>query len=429
MKDTPSLPHSWLRRVSDYHSGGVSEAERAAVEAHLVVCAQCQQALAAYRRFYTLARSPVQLSAGGEEAWAPYRPFSEEETMTTTDLDREHGPTRTPYCQPPIPRKTLGAIAAVLMLTLLAASLLTYFRSSPPGPAAGQVSEFRLRTADSFPTGITRGPDGNLWFTEYIGNRIGRITPTGRVTEFPLPTTNSAPQGITRGPDGNIWFTETDANQIGRITVAGTLTEYPVPMANSNPRGITAGPDGALWFTEANTAGNSQIGRITVAGTIREFPLPTYDAPWDITAGPDGALWFTEGNGIGRITPSGQIRHFTLFPSQPTNTAGITVGPDGNLWFTEGATHKIGRITTAGQITEYLLPTGSVPQGITRGPDGNLWFTESLGNQIGRITLSGQITEYSMPTANSSAFGITSGPDGALWFTEQGSNQIGRITV
>src|SRR5258708_2839445 len=30
--------HAWLRRVSDYHSGGVWEAERAAVEAHLATC-------------------------------------------------------------------------------------------------------------------------------------------------------------------------------------------------------------------------------------------------------------------------------------------------------------------------------------------------------------------------------------------------------
>jgi streptogramin lyase len=38
------------------------------------------------------------------------------------------------------------------------------------------------------------------------------------VTEFPLPTANSIPAGITAGPDGNLWFTEFNGNQIGRIT-------------------------------------------------------------------------------------------------------------------------------------------------------------------------------------------------------------------
>jgi anti-sigma factor RsiW len=55
--------HAWQRRVSDYHSGGVSAAERATVEAHLVTCPECQEALAMYRRFYTLLRSPLQLDS------------------------------------------------------------------------------------------------------------------------------------------------------------------------------------------------------------------------------------------------------------------------------------------------------------------------------------------------------------------------------
>src|SRR5579863_3776674 len=62
----PTPTHAWLRRLSDYHSGGVSEAERIAVEEHLATCAQCQEALAMYRRFYTLLRSPLHL--GGPSA-------------------------------------------------------------------------------------------------------------------------------------------------------------------------------------------------------------------------------------------------------------------------------------------------------------------------------------------------------------------------
>ena len=49
----------------------------------------------------------------------------------------------------------------------------------------------------------------------------------------------------------------------------------------------------------------------------------------------------------------------------------------------------IGRITPAGTITEYGLPTFySSPGGIAAGPDGNLWFTERYvkGHRIGRIS-------------------------------------------
>ena len=50
---------------------------------------------------------------------------------------------------------------------------------------SGTVTEFSTGiTPGSVPKSIAAGPDGNMWFTEAFGNRIGRITPTGTVTEF-----------------------------------------------------------------------------------------------------------------------------------------------------------------------------------------------------------------------------------------------------
>jgi streptogramin lyase len=43
------------------------------------------------------------------------------------------------------------------------------------------------------------------------------------------------------------------------------------------------------------------------------------------------------------------------------------------MWFTEYNSHKIGKITPAGAITEYPVPTaGSRPDQITTGPDGKM---------------------------------------------------------
>src|SRR5947209_3001595 len=68
--------------------------------------------------------------------------------------------------------------------------------------------------------------------------------------EVPIPTANSQPDHIMTGPDGALWFTEFNGNKIGRVTTAGAITEFPLPTANSGPFGITARPDGALWFTQ-----------------------------------------------------------------------------------------------------------------------------------------------------------------------------------
>jgi streptogramin lyase len=100
---------------------------------------------------------------------------------------------------------------------------------------------------------------------------------------------------------------------------------------------------------------------------------------------------------------------------------------------------RSGRITTAGVVSEFPIPTASSgPDFITTGPDGALWFTEFGANQIGRITTAGAITEFQVPGtstppapagAGSSPAGITTGPDGAIWFTEFYGNRIGRLAT
>ena len=112
--------------------------------------------------------------------------------------------------------------------------------------AAQNLAEYLL-PFNSGPIGIAAGPDGNVWFTNFISDEIGRITPSGTIATFPLAT-STEPAGIAAGPDGNLWFCENFANQIGRITPSGTVTEYPIPnpLLTGGPGYITAGPDGAL---------------------------------------------------------------------------------------------------------------------------------------------------------------------------------------
>ena len=310
-------------------------------------------------------------------------------------------------------RRWLRALAAV-SASLLASVL------------RGQtITEFPVPTPGSGPSGVTSGPDGNVWFTEANAGKVGRITPGGVfLPEFPTP---GGALAITAGPDGNLWFTEPFA-AIGRITTAGVVTDFPLESM-LNPADITAGPDGNLWYTAYDLDHVSRVGRITTAGVITEFNTPTASDPVGIAAGPDGNLWFAESfaGQIGRITTSGVITEFPV-PTSSGSPFGIAAGSDGNLWFTEALGNKIGRITTAGVVTEFPIPTASsMPLGIAAGPDGSLWFTEANANQIGRITTAGVITEFPVPTSNSFPFDIALGPDGSLWFTENGGNKIGRL--
>jgi virginiamycin B lyase len=225
----------------------------------------------------------------------------------------------------------------------------------------GAVTVFRLNSTMNSATYITAGTDGALWLTllNDVGgsttNQIGRLTTGGKLTTFPfIDSTGGYPYQITKGPDGNLWFTDR-AGLIVKMTTAGKFTNFKVPRSNASTDDITAGPDGNLWFTLDGTDTSSKIGRITPSGVITEFafPSPSNDYLYlsGISAGPDGNLWFTyqdftsKANAIGRITTSGAI---TLFPT-PTANSGptdITAGPDGAMWFTEAA-GNVGRITTS----------------------------------------------------------------------------------
>ncbi|MEQ1885239.1 MAG: hypothetical protein ABL967_09275 [Bryobacteraceae bacterium] len=311
----------------------------------------------------------------------------------------------------------------ILTSFLIAAGVAAY---APLCSAQGlTITEIPLPTASSTPSRVVPGPDGAMWFTEFAGNRIGRITTSGVITEFNVPTASSTPTGIAAGPDGAMWFTEQTGNKIGRLTTAGAFTEVPLPIAASTPLQIIAGPDGAMWFTEQS---GNKIGRISMNGTITEFAIPTVGGtPNGLTLGIDGNLWFTEqtASKVGRLTLAGVFTEFPLNGS--VNPITIVAGPDGNLWFVERGPGKIGRITTSGTITEFTILTPSVQLGaITNGPDGALWIADGPGNKILRMTTTGVVTEYAVPTANSSPNGIITGPDGNLWFTESSGNKIGK---
>jgi virginiamycin B lyase len=311
------------------------------------------------------------------------------------------------------------------------------------GDICGIYDVFEVPTANAQVRGITAGPDGALWFTEFTGNKIGRIpTNVGASTdirEFSIPTANSGAIAIVAGSDGNLWFVEPGGPKVARISPGATsgsqIVEFSVP-SGGEPVGIAAGSDGDLWFTECV---GDRIGRIAPSATsgsdIREYSTPSaHSFPLGIVSRPSslifGNMWFTEA-GTGSIA-SISTRAFpppviTEFSEGMKFPAGIAVGPDGDLWVADEVGNAVHRITLGSADSPFGLPTAmSNPSSIIRGPDNALWFTESGAAKIGRITTGGTLMEYTIaPSSNPDT--IATGSDGALWFTESGANVIGRL--
>jgi len=178
---------------------------------------------------------------------------------------------------------------------------------------------------------------------------------------------------------------------------------------------------------------DAMIATRAVGQTFSEFAVPTAGSdPRRIAAGPDGNLWFMElnANKIARITPAGAVTEFAI----PTANAIIgsdrpIVGPDGNLWFGESNAGKIARITPAGVITEFTLPTPPpLKLLLITDAHGSVGFAENgTPDKIGKITPQGTIYEAAV-SAGANIKSAAIGSDTNVWFNEKGTNKIGRVT-
>ena len=146
-----------------------------------------------------------------------------------------------------------------------------------------------------------------MWFTEYNGERIGRITSTGKVTEYPL-------------------------------SVRADGEAQPVQPVG----GIAAGANGDIWFVTFGA-----IGRLSPAsGKVTLFYRREVSEP--LVASPDGSIWYAEYNKIGRIAPGGRFSKMIRLPRGTGRVRGLAVGADGSIWFTAARPSLVGRITFGG---------------------------------------------------------------------------------
>jgi streptogramin lyase len=243
-------------------------------------------------------------------------------------------------------------------------------------------------------TDVAWGSDGNLWLGEHVSTPVGPLSALGRMTPGGafLPDLVGFPsQYVIAGPGGTIWFADTidTTNLVEAIPATGSVLLAGLAIPTNSTRGMTVGADGNIWIIESHGGtGPAMVARIAPPGGIKEFPVATSGDLNGITAGPDGNIWFTDAgqNEIGRITLAGAITKFPI-PTPASGPDGITTGADGNLWFTERVANKIASITPAGVVSELgcALTPGAGPTSIASGADGNVWFTETAAGNLGAV--------------------------------------------
>jgi streptogramin lyase len=321
-------------------------------------------------------------------------------------------------------RRVFGVCAAV---GLAAAAFVL-----PPAASAASLSEFDVAAGPGALGAITAARDGRLWIADGAG--VLRRMTTGGTERPPLGLPAGNALDLLDGEENGLWVLVDDGT-LARVDLSSThaFVGGNVPTEATQPQALALGQDSRVWFADSARA---IVGATEAGFAFDETDIGAGSMPTDLAAGSDGQMWVTASGSdeIVRMQP-------TPFGTDPLVTARVPVGAgsepyaiaagaDGALWFTERAGNKIGRVTTAGMLTEFAIPTpNSSPHGIALGPDGAIWFVERAGNKVARISPGGTIVEYPLPTAAAEPVAITAGPDGAMWFTEAAARRVGRVTT
>jgi len=248
---------------------------------------------------------------------------------------------------------------------------------------------YTIPTANSIPLNVTYS-GGAVWFTEYAGNRIGRLDPaTGVIIEYIVPTANSGPADIGAAPDGTLWFSEQTGNKLGSLNpISGTLTEYSDPGTQSpqQPYGIFVQNDNTIWVTEPN---RGWVSRLIPPNGWSPVGIGAGTYPYDLAVDGVGIPWVLERgiNGICGIitgTLQGCLYQYPI-PAPASAPAAIVIENNTSRWFTESGANQLGHMTGPPNVAfqEYPLPVpGLWPQGLALASDGSLWIAAQPRQQL-----------------------------------------------
>ncbi len=281
-----------------------------------------------------------------------------------------------------------------------------------------------------------------LWCA--AGSGFEKITPSGS-SFVSLPNTAYTVEGMTRGPDGNAWFTAQSTSQsAGRLPLygkidetSGAVTTYEVPNPSSYPTSaieytigsIAAGPSALYFVTNAGTSVTQGfVETADTSGNVTQHVQLTYRLPTAgfgaLAYGSDGNAWLVAEPSSGAIQL--YVTKVTLSGGTTTNyqapvcsltwPANLVQGGDGTFYvpgFGGTGTRGLCNITLAGVTT--FTPVSPFLQPIfdlTVASDGSVWYAVPKG--VGRVS-GGTITQYSDPALHDVSQGVFALPNGTLW--------------
>ncbi len=207
------------------------------------------------------------------------------------------------------------------------------------------------------------------------GLPLGGVFGASRNILPPNADAHVAPHSLQVAPDGKLWVTLCLGNKIGVFDPrkeSWTLIDQDDGLY---PHTIRFDRKGRAWYT---LAVSNHVGMIDPAtGEKRTIRLPS--RTWSQAVGARLVTFLV--NRVGWIPTTETASPETMLPVP----YGIDIGPDGGVWFSQLNIHRIGRIdpdTGASQVIDTPFPG---PRRLRFDSQGNLWIPSFSAGLVARF--------------------------------------------
>lgn len=196
----------------------------------------------------------------------------------------------------------------------------------------------------------------------------------------------SSPTGMTFGPDGNLYVTSSSTQSILRYDgVSGDFIDVFVPTGSgglSAPTGLTFGPDGNLYVGDSAPINDVKRYHGTTGAFIDIFAggASAGGSVQVVSFGPDGNLYVADQLHV--VKYAGSSGAFIDYVASNGNGLGSPVslafGADGNMYVVGYQSSRVDRFSLSGTFLGTFVAAGSGgvsgAASIAFGPDGNLYL-------------------------------------------------------
>jgi virginiamycin B lyase len=260
------------------------------------------------------------------------------------------------------------------------------------------------------PHSLQVAPDGSIWITLCLGNKVGRFDPQTEQWTIFEQKDGLYPHTLRFDHQGRVWYTLAVSNQVGMIDPkTGEQRTIRLPARTWGQAFALRALPVFLWvgkyFDLTNTNGAEGIN------------LPV---PYGIDIAPDGGVWFSQLNvaRIGRIDPdSGAMRLIdTPFPGPRR----LRFDSKGNLWIPGFSAGLIARYTlSSGKFKTWKLPIEGVETPYALNVDrrtDTVWICGTNSDSLISFEPAGeQFTVYPLPTRVTYTREIDFDDQGGVW--------------